>query len=101
MFYYKTEKYVVLYGSDFYDKYNKAEFASVDRAIKYALNKLEEGYDVIIKQVNLVKDWEHYLHADVKLTEDDIDDNKEEFYKYAKTHLSSAYGQMATRPLVD
>ena len=26
---------------------------------------------------------------------------KEEFYKYAKTHLSSVYGELATRPLVD
>lgn len=25
----------------------------------------------------------------------------EEFYKYAKTHLSSAYGKMVTTPLVD
>lgn len=75
MFYYETEKYVVLYGSDFYDKYNKAEFASVARAIKFGLEKRKEGYDVLIKQINLVKDWEDYLHASVKLTDDDIDDS--------------------------
>ena len=75
MFYYETEKYVVLYGSDFYDKYNKAEFASLRKAMKYALDRFEEGFDVTIKQVNLVKDWEDYLHASVKLTDDDIDDS--------------------------
>ena len=75
MFYYETEKYVVLYGSDFYDKYNKAEFGSLRKAMKYALDRFEEGFDVTIKQVNLVKDWEDYLHASVKLTDDDIDDS--------------------------
>ena len=75
MFYYETEKYVVLYGSEFYDKYNKAEFGSLRKAMKYALDRFEEGFDVTIKQVNLVKDWEDYLHASVKLTDDDIDDS--------------------------
>ena len=75
MFYYETEKYVVLYGSDFYDKYNKAEFGSLRKAMKYALDRFEEGFDVTIKQVNLVKDWEDYLHANVKLTDDEIDDS--------------------------
>ena len=75
MFYYETEKYVVLYGSDFYDKYNKVEFGSLRKAMKYALDRFEEGFDVTIKQVNLVKDWEDYLHAKVELTDDDIDDS--------------------------
>lgn len=75
MFYYETEKYLVLYGSDFYDKYNKVEFGSLRKAMKYALDRFEEGFDVTIKQVNLVKDWEDYLHASVKLTDDDIDDS--------------------------
>ena len=43
--------------------------------MKYALDRFEEGFDVTIKQVNLVKDWEDYLHASVKLTDDDIDDS--------------------------
>ena len=59
MFYYKIEKYVVLYGSDFYNKYDKAEFESVEKAIKFGLEKIEDGYDVTIKQVNLVKNWEY------------------------------------------
>ena len=28
-------------------------------------------------------------------------EEENEFYKYAKTHLSSAYGKMVTSPLVD
>lgn len=77
MFYYKTEKYLVLYGSDFYDKYNKAEFETVKTAIKFGLEKIQEGYDVTIKQVNLVKNWEYYLHKPSILTDDDIDDDDE------------------------
>lgn len=70
---YVTEKYLVLYGSDFYDKYNKAEFQTVEAAIKFAGEKMDEGYDISVKQVNAVKGWEDYLHADVKLVDEDID----------------------------
>lgn len=77
MFYYKLEKYLVLYGSNFYDKYNQAEFKAIETAIKFGLEKIQEGYDVTIKQVNLVKNWEDYLHASVTLTDDDIEDDNE------------------------
>lgn len=73
MFYYKPEKYLVLYGSHQFEKYHKQEFSSIERAIKFAGEKMDEGYDIAIKQVNAVKGWEDYLHADVKLTDEDID----------------------------
>ena len=74
---YITEKYLVLYGSHQFEKYDKQEFSTIELAIKFASEKSDEGYDVSVKQVNAVKGWEDYLHANVKLVDEDIDGDDE------------------------
>lgn len=104
---YITEKYIVLYGSHQFEKYHKQEFSTIERAIKFAGEKSDVGYDISIKQVNAVKGWEDYLHADVKLTDEDID---EDYINYL-CGRADYYGMdslteeeqhlISSRPLVD
>lgn len=77
MLYYKPEKYIVLYGSNQFEKYDTQEFSTIERALAFAEKKNDEGYDITIKQVRILKNWEWYLHTDATLTDDDIEDDDE------------------------
>lgn len=49
---YETEKYIVVYGKAF-----KFEFNTIEKAVAFAMQKANEGYEVSIKQVNEIVGW--------------------------------------------
>ena len=49
---FQIEKYIVLYGKAF-----KFEFNTIEKAVQFATQKMDEGYEVSIKQVNEIVGW--------------------------------------------